>query len=164
MPEQAPKKTMIRKLLETEIPGMRRGKEYLDERLNKRIVEPLAKRGYGDVGAAIATIPSAAAELVLPDTVGEAAVSMLPVGKATGAAGKGGAQLLKKIQAKKAAVKQAKERADSLAAKKAYDEEFKALQADEKILKKRTKEEVDEIQRRVDESDEALFSDYWPVK
>jgi hypothetical protein len=79
------KKSFIRQLLSKEIPGVRRAKDYVDERLTKRIVEPLAQKGYEDVGAAIATIPSTAAEFLLPDTVGDAALMSVPAaGKAAG--------------------------------------------------------------------------------
>lgn len=79
------KKSFIRQLLEKEVPGVRRAKEYVDERLTRRVVEPLARKGYEDLGAAIATVPSAALDFIAPDNVGEAALMAIPAaGKATG--------------------------------------------------------------------------------
>lgn len=59
---------------ETPIPGAASMKRRVDETLTKSVVEPMAARGYGDLGAAIATVPSVVADVVLPDTVGELAM------------------------------------------------------------------------------------------
>lgn len=139
MADQVEKKGTIRKLLEKEIPGVRRAKEYIDERLTKRIVEPLAKRGYEDVGAAIATIPSTAMEVLVPENVGQAALSALPVGKAMSK----GARLLQKIQMKKAVIKKAQQAAEDKAIKKAFEEELAHLMKEEDELLKMERPEVD---------------------
>lgn len=59
---------------ETPIPGAAAMKRKVDDTLTEYVVEPLAARGHEGLGAAIATVPSVIADVVLPDTVGELAM------------------------------------------------------------------------------------------
>lgn len=112
MADKAEKKSTIRKLLEKEIPGVRRAKEYVDERLTKRVVEPLAKRGYEDLGAAIATVPSFVVDTLVPNDVAEAGLLMAaPVAKGIGKAYKVGKEAVP------AAIEYAEKRAPKLVKK-----------------------------------------------
>lgn len=70
------------------IPAFVKTKEKFDEFLTENIVEPLASRGYENLGAGLATIPGTAAEFLLPETPDDAMMSVIPGGKAGKAAGK----------------------------------------------------------------------------
>lgn len=59
-----------------DIPVAKKAKEKLDDVLTERVVEPLANAGHPDLGAAIATVPSVAADFFLPS----APIDALPLG------------------------------------------------------------------------------------
>ena len=61
----------LRQNYEAPVPEIERFKQGLDTMLTKRVVEPLARRGYEDLGAGIATVPSTLAEALLPGSMGE---------------------------------------------------------------------------------------------
>lgn len=66
-----------------EIPKSKELKSKLDEWLTGNVVEPLAKAGYPNVGAGIATVPSSIAEFLTPESPYELAPGMAGVGKMT---------------------------------------------------------------------------------
>jgi hypothetical protein len=64
------------------VPGVERFKQGLDTMLTENVVEPLARRGYENLGAGIATVPSTLAEALLPSSMAEMqAVIPLPGAK-----------------------------------------------------------------------------------
>lgn len=65
----------------TEIPKSRELKSKLDEWLTGNVVEPMAKAGYPNVGAGIATVPSSIAEFLTPESPYELAPGMAGVRK-----------------------------------------------------------------------------------
>jgi polyhydroxyalkanoate synthesis regulator phasin len=64
-----------------EIPKSKELKSKLDEWLSGNVVEPMAKAGYPNVGAGIATVPSSIAEFLTPESPYELAPGMAGVGK-----------------------------------------------------------------------------------
>lgn len=78
-----------------EIPGAVKAKSKIDEWLTGNIVEPLAARGYPNLGAGLATVPSTIAEFLAPTTPGEFAPGMAGVGKMSRKAKKISKDLLK---------------------------------------------------------------------
>ena len=73
--------------------GIMRG---LDKWLTENVVEPSARAGYPNLGAAAATVPSTVADLVIPQTAADYAGMLLPFGK-VGKALKGEAKLSEKL-------------------------------------------------------------------
>lgn len=63
------------------IPKSKELKSKLDEWLSGNVVEPMAKAGYPNVGAGIATVPSSIAEFLAPESPYELAPGMAGVGK-----------------------------------------------------------------------------------
>lgn len=61
-----------------EIPAIKSFKERLDEGLGKYVVDPMARDGYPTLGAALATVPSTAAEFLLPGSPAEMAGPLIP--------------------------------------------------------------------------------------
>lgn len=61
----------LRQSYEAPVPGVERFKQGLDTMLTENIVEPLARRGYPNLGAGIATVPSTLAEALLPSSMAE---------------------------------------------------------------------------------------------
>lgn len=57
------------------------GLKRLDSWLQDKVVDPLAKSGHEDLGAAIATVPSTAAEFLAPESEADLAMAVTPVGK-----------------------------------------------------------------------------------
>ena len=53
--------------------------EAFDDMLTRRIVDPLAKAGYEDVGAGFAAIPSAAHSMIVPQTEFDVAGTIIPL-------------------------------------------------------------------------------------
>ena len=53
------------------IPGVELAKENLDEMLTSRVVDPMARAGFPNVGAALATVPSTLAEALVPSTAAD---------------------------------------------------------------------------------------------
>lgn len=64
-----------------EIPAIKKSKSAIDDWLNNNIVEPMANAGHGDIGAAMATVPSTIAEFMAPSTPGDFSPGMAGVGK-----------------------------------------------------------------------------------
>lgn len=89
--------SLLKKLREAKIPGVAAGKKYFNQLLTENVVEPLARRGYENLGAGLATIPAVAADVVLPETFEEVAISAIPVGKVVKSVPKV-AGLLKKLK------------------------------------------------------------------
>lgn len=82
---------MLEMLKEGQVPE---AKEEFDELLSEEVVEPLAKRGYPNVGAGIAAGTSAVADFAIPDSAAEAGLMAAgPLGKLA----KPGAKALKPI-------------------------------------------------------------------
>ena len=104
--ETTENRSMLKKLRETKIPGVAAGKEYIDKLLTENVVEPLARRGYENLGAGLATIPATAADLFLPETVEDVAISAIPVGKIASTVPKV-AGLLKKLKSPVSVAKEA---------------------------------------------------------
>lgn len=69
-----------------ELPVAQKMKQSFDQFLTERVVEPLAQRGYPTLGAALATVPSVAADVMIPGTTGELQAGVIPFPK--GKAGK----------------------------------------------------------------------------
>lgn len=59
-----------------DFPIAKRAKEGLDDALTEHVAEPLANAGHPDLGAAIATVPSVAADFFVPSTP----IDALPLG------------------------------------------------------------------------------------
>ena len=59
-----------------DLPPAKKAKEKLNDALTEHVVEPLAAAGHPDLGAAIATVPSVAADFLAPS----APVDFLPLG------------------------------------------------------------------------------------
>lgn len=53
--------------------------EAFDDMLQRRVVDPLAKAGYEDVGAGLAAIPSAAHSMIVPQTEFDVAGTIIPL-------------------------------------------------------------------------------------
>ena len=86
------------------LPAAQRLKTNIDDFLTGNVVEPLAQRGYPNLGAALATVPSVAAEMMIPSTTGELQGAVIPMpflkGKALQSAKKAQAlDLLEKMSA-----------------------------------------------------------------
>ena len=86
------------------LPAGQRLKTNIDDFLTGNVVEPLAQRGYPNLGAALATVPSVAAEMMIPSTTGELQGAVIPMpflkGKALQSAKKAQAlDLLEKMSA-----------------------------------------------------------------
>jgi hypothetical protein len=60
------------------LPAAQRLKTNIDDFLTGNVVEPLAQRGYPNLGAALATVPSVAAEMMIPSTTGELQGAVIP--------------------------------------------------------------------------------------
>jgi hypothetical protein len=60
------------------LPAAQRLKTNIDDFLTGNVVEPLAQRGYPNLGAALATVPSVAAEMMIPSTTGELQAGVIP--------------------------------------------------------------------------------------
>ena len=60
------------------LPVAQRLKTNIDDFLTGNVVEPLAQRGYPNLGAALATVPSVAAEMMIPSTTGELQAGVIP--------------------------------------------------------------------------------------
>ena len=72
----------VQKSYEAPVPGVERFKQGLNTMLTENVVEPLARRGYENLGAGIATVPSTLAEALLPSSMAEMqAVIPLPGAK-----------------------------------------------------------------------------------
>lgn len=69
---------MLDSLKNRDIP---QAKKDFDDVLTERVVEPLAEKGYPDLGAGLATAASTATEYLVPDSPEELAMAALPVGK-----------------------------------------------------------------------------------
>lgn len=61
----------MKRSYEAPIPAVEGLKQGLDTTLTENIVEPLARRGYENLGAGIATVPSTLAEALLPGSMAE---------------------------------------------------------------------------------------------
>jgi len=61
------------------LPAGQRLKTNIDDFLTGNVVEPLAQRGYPNLGAALATVPSVAAEMMIPSTTGELQGAVIPM-------------------------------------------------------------------------------------
>ena len=61
------------------LPAAQRLKTNIDDFLTGNVVEPLAQRGYPNLGAALATVPSVAAEMMIPSTTGELQGAVIPL-------------------------------------------------------------------------------------
>lgn len=61
-----------------EIPIAQKMKQSFDQFLTERVVDPLAQRGYPTLGAALATVPSVAADVLIPSTTGELQAGVIP--------------------------------------------------------------------------------------
>lgn len=61
------------------LPVAQRLKTNIDDFLTGNVVEPLAQRGYPNLGAALATVPSVAAEMMIPSTTGELQGAVIPM-------------------------------------------------------------------------------------
>jgi hypothetical protein len=61
------------------LPAAQRLKTNIDDFLTGNVVEPLAQRGYPNLGAALATVPSVAAEMMIPSTTGELQGAVIPM-------------------------------------------------------------------------------------
>lgn len=55
-------------------------KDKLNEFLNDHVNVPLSEAGHPDTGAAVSSILSSAGELVIPDTLADAAMAAIPMG------------------------------------------------------------------------------------
>ena len=62
-----------------EIPAAQKMKQSFDQFLTERVVDPLAQRGYPTLGAALATVPSVAADVMIPSTTGELQGAVIPM-------------------------------------------------------------------------------------
>jgi hypothetical protein len=60
------------------LPAAQRLKTNIDDFLTGNVVEPLTQRGYPNLGAALATVPSVAAEMMIPSTTGELQAGVIP--------------------------------------------------------------------------------------
>lgn len=61
------------------LPAAQKLKTNIDDFLTGNVVEPLAQRGYPNLGAALATVPSVAAEMMIPSTTGELQGAVIPM-------------------------------------------------------------------------------------
>lgn len=61
------------------LPAAQKLKTNIDDFLTGNVVEPLAQRGYPNLGAALATVPSVAAEMMIPSTTGELQGAVIPI-------------------------------------------------------------------------------------
>lgn len=61
-----------------EIPAAQKMKQSFEKFLTERVVDPLAQRGYPTLGAALATVPSVAADVMIPSTTGELQAGVIP--------------------------------------------------------------------------------------
>jgi hypothetical protein len=68
----------LQKSYEAPVPGVERFKQGLDTMLSENVVEPLARRGYPNLGAGIATVPSTLAEALLPSSMAEMQGPIIP--------------------------------------------------------------------------------------
>jgi hypothetical protein len=64
-----------------EISKFKKFKDSLEKALTENVVDPMSKAGYPNAGAAIATVPMVAADLVIPETTAETMPGMAGVGK-----------------------------------------------------------------------------------
>lgn len=60
---------------------MKRFKSGIDEGIDEWVNQPLAKAGHEDLGAGISSVLSAGSEMLIPDSLGEAAMSAIPGAK-----------------------------------------------------------------------------------
>ncbi len=72
--------------------GIMRG---IDSWLDENVVQPAAKAGYPNAGAAAATVPSTIAEFAVPQTAGDFAGTLIPFGKIGKGAAKAESKLVK---------------------------------------------------------------------
>lgn len=72
------RKKQLEQGFDAPIPGVAPMKQSLDEMLTKRVVEPMSKAGYPNVGAAMATVPSTLAEALIPSTAMDLAGPLIP--------------------------------------------------------------------------------------
>lgn len=135
----------LRQSYEAPVPGVERFKQGLDTMLTENVVEPLAKRGYENLGAGIATVPSTLAEALLPSSMAEMqTVLKLPgLGKTTRGVSESLAQketkmpefeTLKKVKFDEESLKQENKLFNDL--EKALKERKITLNDDEKIAAK----------------------------
>jgi len=135
----------LQKSYEAPVPGVERFKQGLDTMLTENVVEPLARRGYPNLGAGIATVPSTLAEALLPSSMAEMqTVLKLPgLGKTTRGVSESLAQketkmpefeTLKKVKFDEESLKQENKLFNDL--EKALKERKITLNYDEKIAAK----------------------------
>jgi hypothetical protein len=108
------------------IPEAQEFKKGVDDVLTKYIVDPLAERGYENLGAGLATIPSTLMEAAIPSTAGDVLMSATPFPKIRGALKRGTSEALSKAEPPKMP--------EFKAIKKPYDE--KMLDPAEQTVKK----------------------------
>ncbi len=82
----------------TPIPGAQEFKQGVDDALTKYVVDPLAERGYEDLGAGLATIPSTLIEATVPSTAGDALMAITPFPKIKGALKRGTSEFTPKAE------------------------------------------------------------------
>lgn len=72
------KRQQVQKGFDVPIPGIAPMKRGFDDMLTSRVVEPMARAGYPDLGAAMATVPSTLAEALVPSTAADLAGMLIP--------------------------------------------------------------------------------------
>lgn len=88
-------------------PVVQKAKEAFDDLLTRKVVEPMAERGYPTLGAALATVPSTAMEAMVPSTPDELMQTVIPfpgaklTKKAEKAIAKEGSEVIEKKLAEK---------------------------------------------------------------
>ncbi len=80
------------------IPGAKDFKQGVDDALTEYVVDPLAKRGYENLGAGLATVPSTIMEALVPNTAGDALMAATPFPKIKGMFKRGTSEALSKAE------------------------------------------------------------------
>ena len=81
--------------LKNKMPPSKQAEAEVDAWLEEYLNEPVAEAGFPNTAAALSAVLSAAGDLVIPDSVADAAVTLIPGGKLIKAGAKGMKKLVK---------------------------------------------------------------------
>ena len=120
-------------------------KEKLDSWLDNNVNQPLASKGYGNIGAGLSAAGSAAGDMFIPEDATDVAMSFLPFGKIA----KGVGKIFKGAKKGKKAAKMAEDTAEAFEPEQTLSK-FKQLQQPTKADKAGLIGDMNPVKKRKD--------------